>query len=589
MNSRRKKKSMGIKKSGLLRSASKHMAVLVLVGIWLGMNPQNTRPAETLNKPEDEKLAEEVALKIKKELPDLLAQASIPGAAAAVVNDRTVVWEEAYGKVDVPDSRPVDRNTLFGIQSMSKSFAALAVLMAVQEGMLELDTPIKEYLPDFTVKSLYDEHPEKIITLRRLLSHWSGLTDEAPFGSNQDDRYDFAKHIESISSTWLRYPVGYRYYYSNLGIDLAGYTLQVRSGMPFADYAKEKVLDRIGMSNSLYDMDIIERADNRAIGHSDYRIPPLRIPMIPAGGLYTNINDMAKYLQFHMNKGVVNGQSLLRADLMEQMHAIQFARSGQRFGYCLGLIRGPVSDFHFIYHAGAGYGFSSIMVMFPEKKIGVVLLANSEKESVIWSLLNMVIESVSEKCGEAPVEEPGIERMIKLEPKDPRVQAAIGRYGDEYAYIIEMKNSDLVLRMTPQNQSYPLTFYDDHGELVGLFGSFSEVRFLPPYHGRRGSVMRIDRRLSDGNFNIKDFNDSPTDPPGPNKPHWSEYVGEYEHMRNGKPIGSVTVAIRNGWLYVAECKCSEHGRGLFFTHDGLPIDFSSDPPTASYVPIRKKK
>ncbi|UCC79753.1 MAG: hypothetical protein JSW64_16065, partial [Candidatus Zixiibacteriota bacterium] len=71
--------------------------------------------------------------------------------------------------------------------------------------------------------------------------------------------------------------------------------------------------------------------------------------------------------------------------------------------------------------------------------------------------------------------------------------------------------------------------------------------------------------------------------------HWYEYVGEYERLRNGKPIGSFSVTIKNGYLYVAECKCTEHKRGLFFYYDGLPIDFSSDPPTASYVPIRKKE
>lgn len=564
-------------------------AVVSLVAISILCFPLRSLSQSLSSKLEDERPAEEVVKTIKEELPDILVQASVPGAAVAVVDDRTVLWEETYGNVDSPDSRPVDMNTLFSIQSMSKSFTALAVLMAVQETMVELDTPIKKYLPDFTVNSLYDKHPETIITLRHLLSHWSGLTHEAPFGSNNDDRYDFTKHIESISSTWLRYPVGYRYYYSNLGIDLAGYILQVRSGKPFGEYVKDKVLATIGMSHSLYDMDVIEQASNRAIGHSEYRIPPLRIPMIPAGGLYTNINDMASYLQFHMNKGAVKGHRILRADLMEQMHTIQFARSGQRFGYCLGVIRCPVSDSYCIYHAGAGYGFSSIMVMFPEKKIGVGLLTNSENESVIWSLLNMVIASISEKCGEAPIEEPGIERMVKLDPKDPRVQALIGRYGDVFEYIIEMKNDDLCLRMMPENKSYPLAFYDDDGELVGLFGEFSELRFLPRYHGRRGSVMRIDRRLSDSNFNIKDFNDSPTDPPGPEKPHWSEYVGEYEQIRNGKPIGSFSVTIRNGYLYTAECKCTEYRQGLFFYYDGLAIDFTSDPPTASYVPIRKKE
>lgn len=536
----------------------------------------------------EQTLAEITVTNIEEELLGMLTEASIHGAAMAVVDEGDVLWQKAHGHVDAADSRPVDMNTIFSIQSMSKRFTALAVLMAVQDGLVDLDTPISEYIPDFAVNSIYDKDPEEIITLRHLLSHWAGLAHEAPYGSNIDDRNDFAKHIGSISSTWMRHPVGYCYSYSNLGIDLAGYILQVRSGMPFALYVKEKVLDPIGMVNSSFNMDVIEQVSNRAIGHSSNRIPPLRIPMIPAGGLYTNISDMVRYLQFHINRGVLEGRRILRADLMTQMHTIQFPHSGQRFGYCLGMIRDPVSDSYGVYHAGAGYGFSSIMMMFPEKKMGVVLLTNSEDESMIWSLRSLLKASICEKYGETPVAEPGTEGMADLGASDPGVQAVIGRYGDEHGYAIESKNDTLGLRMS-NGTIYPLTFYDDDGELVGMYGKFSEIRFLPVYGNRCGSLVLVDRRLSNRNFNIRDFNDSPADPFGPDKPHWSEYVGDYEMMKNDEPINSLSVTVRNGYLYASECRCTEHKRGFFFTYDGVPIDFESNPPTAAQIEIRKKE
>ena len=127
---------------------------------------------------------------------------------------------------------------------MSKSFTALGVLMAVQDGLLDLDEPVTTYLPEFTVNSPFEEHPEKKMTLRILLAHRAGFTHEAPVGGNYDSRpHTFEEHILSISDTWLRYPVGYRFSYSNLGIDLAGYILQEKAGMPFWDYIKKKVLD----------------------------------------------------------------------------------------------------------------------------------------------------------------------------------------------------------------------------------------------------------------------------------------------------------------------------------------------------------
>jgi len=249
----------------------------------------------TIYAQQDSTLHERVAAVLSKEFFQYLSEKSDFGAAIAVVDDNQIVWEKTFGFVDGKDSRPIDANTIFSIQSMSKSFTALAILMAVQDGLLDLDTPIKEYLPDFRIKSLFNEHPEELITLRLLLSHRAGFTHEAPYGSNFDDRNDFNKHVESISDTWLHYPVGYRMRYSNLGIDLAGYILQVKSGMPFERYVKEKVLTPIGMDSSSLDMTVIEDAVNRAIGHSGGgEIVPLRIPMIPAGGVYSSIRDMAK-------------------------------------------------------------------------------------------------------------------------------------------------------------------------------------------------------------------------------------------------------------------------------------------------------
>ena len=105
---------------------------------------------------------------------------------------------------------------------------------------------------------------------------------------------------------------------------------------------------------------------------------PVDIPMIPAGGVYTNILDMAKYLQFHINKGNVNGKQLLRKDLLEQMHSPAFPEKNQRSGYGLCLSRDPVSTTYFLSHGGGGYGFITFMVMYPELKLGVVSLTNSE-------------------------------------------------------------------------------------------------------------------------------------------------------------------------------------------------------------------
>jgi CubicO group peptidase (beta-lactamase class C family) len=507
------------------------------------------------------------------------------------VDDKRIFWEEEFGFVDGNGSRPIDVNTMFSIQSMTKSFTALAVLMAVQDGMVSLDTPIKAYLPEFTVNSIFDENPEEKITLRHLLTHRAGFTHEAPFGSNYDDRNDFQRHIESISSTWLRYPVGYRLSYSNLGFAVAGYLLQQRSGRPFPQYVKETIFDPLRMRSSSLDMTVIEETENRAVGHSPHQSRvPLRIPMIPSGGIYTTIGDMAKYLQFHINKGVVNGQRILRADLIEEMHRIQFANARQRSGYCLGLIREPVSHTYNLYHSGAGYGFSSDMIMYPELELGVVLLCNSSNnEFSSWRLRNVIDKCIVDRYGATPVDEPGTERMKKLDNGDPRIQLIVGHYGGEHGKSIEYDGENIGIRY-PSGEFYELEFYDDAGELVGMFGIYSEVRFLPSYHDRRAPLVIRNRRVGNGaTFNIEDFNDAPNDPRGLNKPSWRDYVGEYEMLRYGKPDDTFTVAIRNGYLYINDRQCTEYVQGMFFTYDGEVLDFRSDQPMYANRPLRRKK
>ena len=160
-----------------------------------------------------------------------MTEQGIPGLAVALVDADQTLWVEGFGHLDRRGSAPVTADTIFSVESMSKLFTATAVMQAVAAGRLDLDAPITTYLPEFTVHSAFEEHPERKITLRMLLSHTAGFTHEAPLGNNNDlDPGDFDAHVRSISDTWLRFPVGSGYAYSNLGIDLAGYILRARRG-----------------------------------------------------------------------------------------------------------------------------------------------------------------------------------------------------------------------------------------------------------------------------------------------------------------------------------------------------------------------
>ena len=527
---------------------------------------------------------------LKASIPEIMEKDDIPGVSVAVVNDKKILWISSYGFTDKTRKRQTTKETLFSIQSMSKNFTALAVLMAVQDGILDLDTPIKKYLPEFRVHSRYEDHPEDKITLRHLLSHRAGFTHEAPIGSNFDNHpHTFQEHIQSISDTWLRYPVGYHFAYSNLGVDLAGYILQIQSGIPFERYLENKVLIPLGMKSSTFDISLIKECTNRAVGHmSDVDTLPVYVPMIPAGGLYTNAAEMANFLRFHINSGVFEGQRLIKENILNEMYSVAFPLLNQEYGYGFGLWKQMIGNTYQYYHGGAGYGFVSGMIIYPELKLGVVILTNSEDHGLSVFSIRMMIEPIIRSLygQEQPVPISITEQESDtLSIHHPRIQHILGRYGHGGdSRILEIK--DNVLGVSIGDEFYPTKVFIRNGDLVGKFGNYSEFMFLSNLDGKPGTLVIKNRWMDTCHF--FDYNDGPNDRPGPDRPEWSKYLGQYQMFYFGKPMGPYTISKKNGYLYFEDQRCLEFEPGLFFVYDGAALDFRTETPTGSNIKLFKK-
>ena len=535
-------------------------------------------------------LAMSVIDTLKANIPRIMEKDGIPGISVAVVNDKKILWISSYGFTDKTKKKKVTEETLFSIQSMSKNFTALAVLMAVQDRILDLDTPITKYLPEFTVQSPYEDYPEDKITLRHLLSHRAGFTHEAPIGSNFDDRpHTFQEHIASISDTWLKYSVGYRFSYSNLGVDLAGYILQQQSGIPFDSYLENKVLLPLGMKSSAFDISRIIKNNNRAIGHlAEVDTFPVYIPMIPAGGLYTNAYEMANYLRFHVNKGLFEGQRLIKKDILDEMYSVAFPLLNQECGYVFGFWKQMIGNTYQYYHGGAGYGFVSGMIIYPELKLGVAVLTNSEDHGLSVFSVRMMIEPIIRSLygQEQPVPVSITEQESDtLLIHHPRIQHILGRYGHGgNSRIFEIK--DNVLGISIGDEFYPAKVFMRDGVLVGKFGKFSEFMFLPVLNDKQGTLAIKNRWLDICQF--FDYNDGPNDRPGPAKSEWNKYMGQYQMFYYDHVMGPFTISIKNGHLYFDDQRCLEFEPGLFFVYDGATLDFRGETVTGSNIKLFKK-
>jgi CubicO group peptidase (beta-lactamase class C family) len=324
-------------------------------------------------------------------IPELMAQEQIPGLALAVVDGDRVVWQQGFGSTNGDGGTPVTVDTMFSVQSMSKTFTATAVMRAVQSGLLDLDVPITTYLRDFTVQSAFEAHPEQRITLRMLLSHTAGFTHEAPLGNSYEPGPgDFDAHVASISETWLRFPVGTGYAYSNLGIDLAGYILEQVSGKPFPDVMRDSLLAPLGMDHSTFDRAQVHATVDRAVGHTgDLVRPRVDCPMMAAGGLWASASDLARFLEFQLGEGTLDGRTLLDAGLMQEMRTVPAPDAGAPAGYALGVARmrwriGQHPDL--FNHNGGADGFLSDLWWLPQLQLGIAVLTNSDTHDLQASL-----------------------------------------------------------------------------------------------------------------------------------------------------------------------------------------------------------
>lgn len=524
----------------------------------------------------------------RAKIPGLMAERKVPGLAVAVITGRRILWQEGFGFTGDDRRIPVTADTAFSVQSMSKTFTAAAVLAAVRDGLVDLDTPITAYLPDFTVNSRFEKHPERRMTLRILLSHRAGFTHEAPDGGNFDPGSgSFENHVRSISETWLRFPVDERYCYSNLGIDLAGYILQVRSGLPFPEYVRRKILEPLGMTNASFDIETIKKDEYRAHGHNPARTPiPVEIPMIPAGGFYASAAELTRFVQFHLNDGRAGGRRILSRKLLAEMEKIPARDPRQTQGYGLGLAVVPYAGTVRLTHSGGGFGFLTHMGWLPDLKLGVVCLTNATGHNLNTAIGEEIMAKfLAAGAGAKPLP-PGPKSAAQPPPLEIEMSAAdqnrlAGRYLNAFGrgMIIEFREGKAGL--TEKGAFNPARFISEDEVILisGGSGIFYRIKRNPD-----GSPARL-IRLDDGES--FDFQEGLDDPPGPDDASWDTYIGVYPFKINGLPGGSHRVLKRNGWLYLDHMKLTEHRPGLFFTAPGEALDFTGPVPTWRNIRLEK--
>jgi CubicO group peptidase (beta-lactamase class C family) len=526
-----------------------------------------------------------IVLDLQTSIPEKMKEHHIPGLSVALIDGQDTIWSEGFGTTELNSGQPVTADTPFSLQSISKTYTATGFMLAVSKGLVKLDDPLKKFYPDFRVNSRFGLDQADQITFRHLLSHWAGFTHEAPLGGNYDDRpCTFEEHIRSISDSWLMSPVGWRYSYSNLGIDLAGYVLHLISGKSFPEYIADELLKPLGMEHSGFDQK--NRMDHFACarGHiGDSTTPPLIIPMIPSGGLFASARDMAKFVSFHLAGGVVNDRRLANAEILNEMYTPQFKVDGQVGGYGLGIGSVPRFGSSLLHHGGGGYGYLTYQAWLPEFKLGIVILTNQMSHPQIQVSLGQEIlkQMITEKFGS--VHEEAASRFISL----PVVHVGpelLSRLEGNYrvrgnTISISVKEGDLVQDGTLLLKALSETEFTTQGGDLLTFHLDEQYR-----------PLRLEVLTKEGFFRFP-FDHSERDEPGPGKEEWKKYTGIYRMDVYGE-VAYAAVIVKNGYLFVAgemnDARLEEYNPTLFFASDGEAVAFEEGNATYANIPLVKE-
>jgi|HubBroStandDraft_1064217.scaffolds.fasta_scaffold17375_2 CubicO group peptidase (beta-lactamase class C family) len=354
----------------------------------------------------------------------------VPGIAVCVIKDGKVIHSKGYGVRSLRTGQPVDENTLFGIASNSKAFTTAALGMLVDEGKLSWDDKVRKFIPEF---KLFDPYVTEEFTIRDLLCHRSGLGLGAGDLMFFPDGSDFKVPDIIHNLQFLKPVTSFRsqYAYDNNLYIIAGEVVARASGMSWEDFIENRILRPVGMGHSAATFDRLRDSSDIIDGHS--RVEGKMQTIVrhrgqvddAAGGIYSCIADLSKWVLLHLSHGKYGpdstrlfSEAVLRERWSPQTilpvggpgpYNTHFAAYGLGFGLS------DVKGYKQISHTGGLEGMVTQITMIPELQLGIIVLTNAEEGAAFTAITNQIKDSYLGITGTDRVPEYAAARKTALE------------------------------------------------------------------------------------------------------------------------------------------------------------------------------
>ncbi len=444
-------------------------------------------------------------------IADNMATSRIPGTVVALIEKGEIKYEACFGTKDRSTNEPITINSVFGIGSCTKAFTAIAILQLSEKGLLDINDPVSRHL-DFTLGD-----KDKPITIKHLLSHSSGIPalDTAVkinyFTDDEKDipiipmssRDDIMRFINNAQDE-VQFAPGEQFFYFNGGYDLLGFIIEDLSGMKYKDYITQNIFTPLEMKNSSFidEKDFLENPE-LAKGYVNKAKAILAIQrtidnnLYAAGGITSNIPDLAKYVQAVMTQDKSLLQNKKSWDDLTAKHSYSddFALSmpeAKSEGYGLGWVL--LSDFHgkkVVRHGGATANYTTQIILLPELEAGVILLSNASS-SPYFRHTTALLQAY---LGVDPMKN---NYAYKKEKHWKKLTGKYSTYKDIYQFEVSDKSGYLSVKILREENPFDFPIFPENNdsECMNFYTyNFSDKETILFFENEENVFLKVDRCL----------------------------------------------------------------------------------------------
>ena len=323
-------------------------------------------------------------------LNEILTRWGVPGMGVGIVADGQVAYARGFGVQSLDSGAPVTPDSLFCIASITKCFVATRVMQLVEQGKLDLDVPLVQYLSDFRL----DDERYTQITLRQILSHTSGMPDmdeaeyDALVANPEYDEGAPERYVRSLANRKMVASPGERFAYSNIAYNVLGYLIAKISGQTLEQSMQEQVLRPAGMPDSTL---FYPEVPPHRLALPHLRLPEMVVNPVypyhradaPASFLHSSVIEMCHWAMANLQRGIYQGQRILTPESYDLMWAPIARRDNPPFREEMGLgwALGHYEGMRTVGHGGGGFGWTCFLALLPEINSAAVVLANEESSA----------------------------------------------------------------------------------------------------------------------------------------------------------------------------------------------------------------